>query len=49
MTALKEEFTMRFALVHFEAMEEQFNLRRSLFTCDFETATDELQVALTDL
>lgn len=45
--ALKEEFIRRFA--DFKAIEGQFDLLSSPFTCDIETATEELQMELIDL
>ena len=44
---LKEEFIRRFA--DFKAIEGQFDLLSSPFTCDIETATEELQMELIDL
>ena len=45
--ALKEEFIRRFT--YFKAIERQFTLLSSPFDSDIETATEELQVELTDL
>ena len=45
--ALKEEFIRRFAV--FKAIEGEFDLLSSPFACDFETATEELQMELIDL
>lgn len=44
---LKEEFSRRF--VDFKSMEDEFNLLRSPFTFDIETAPEELQLELIDL
>ena len=44
--ALKEEF-IRFA--DFKVIEGQFDLLSSPFSCDIETATEELQMELIDL
>ena len=45
--ALQQEFIRRFA--DFKAMEGQFDLLSSPFTCDIETTTEELQMELIDL
>ena len=46
-TGLREEFARTFA--DFKAMEHEFDLLKSPFSCDVETVATELQVELIDL